>query len=918
MTGRKNNSIRLVHGGQKGQALVVAVITMFLLLFIGGLFVALVAHNLQNAGKSQQGESAMRYALAGIQYASYNLLHSPDGADWRPPLPDRSELQPNDPDLIYLNSTDPEGRYARIDLGGGRALIRVSYFSDPNSGNTQRYIRIESIGRVGYFNPNDPTTFTASPPRLRRKVVAYMAIGLPDYLRFITNINNDTKEEADIGAPPTGVLYPEQMGGVSVRTPGGTFIQTGAPIFANCDLKLMGNLTLQEFGAQNNAVMAAGNISIASETLNGNTYDPTLNGNAIAPSLIPNPNGNGMVPNPQFNTFGGLIRDASPNPDASGYPRGITRLDPPRIDSVDPNSGANRYYSLTRDSGSNLPNTGSLSGNYCLGNGIYINDFNDYEQETTNVYGGQTLPSLWLNHNNPHWVGPYYDPKCGVIVRLGYFGNPAEPGIQMTRTDANFPDPPGNNDATNPPSKQETFYFFYYKPADNSVPVLKLDNPFYRAYLKAQMGNNATDAEVDAWLPPFNGVILAEGDIRIAGIAPAKANIPVRGPGNGDMALAQPPALTFVSNANIYIEGSLIREAPDSMIALLAKNYVAVNTTVFLQPTTPPNFVDTTGNPSDPFDMDIPIGQRYTLAFMFGDNASQYTTNGSASPIYLLLRQGSPQNNPPPGATYMNMFINQWMEANPGDSLYHFAPNSTTWVIQNTLQQDLFEHRSFQLEPAPNNSNYTLSSLPGDVNQLSLGPDPTQYGPPPPQDYLFSQAAVEPMDVRIEALIYAQNGSFFIIPGYPMNMNPNDTPENYAATGSRPEGTDPMYPFYYQPVDCRITIDGAVAENRTATIADQSAWMQLWGYIPRQDGSSNVTVPDAHVKGTDVGFNGGVDEGMSNVQGLRFLYDPVLWNPFLPGTNTPVRQDIWGRVLPPVPKLPVCPQIIYTNMATSG
>jgi hypothetical protein len=878
---RRINGFRAVH---RGQSLIVAVITMFVMLFIGGIFVALVAHNLQSAGRSRQDTMARQLAEAGVRYASYMLLNSPQGADWRPALQDMTTVIPNDPDIIYLNSTDPEGRYARVNFGEGRALIRVSYFVDP--GNA-RYIKIESIGRVGIYNPNDPTTFTATPPRLRRKMVAYMAIGLTDYLRYVTNYNNDSKAEADIGTPPVGVPFPNVMGGMQVRMPGNTgFTQTYAPIYANCNLRLLGNVALSEAVASNGGIKSSGNILL------DNNGPATMNGNQVIPSGA------------NFNTFGGLIRDGSSTPDSNGYNNGITRLPPPSLNAVDPATNQNRYYSLTRDSGQVLPNSSTLSGSYILGNGLYVNDANDTEQTTAYIAGGQSLRSIWLNpsKNTPGWNGPYYTPP-GLQVEIGYFGNPAVPGIQLVRDDSTFPDLPGNNDTTNPPLQREAvFSFFYYRPADNSSPVLKLDNPFYRAWLKNVTGKD--DNFVDNWLPAFNGVILAEGNIRIKGLIPAKANIPVRGPGNGNMNLALPPALSIVSNSNIYIEGSIVREDPASCVALMAQDYVTVNTTQFLAPVgSNLAFVSSSGDTNPPYHVDVPIGQRYTVDFTFGDDASKYTTGSNPSPVMLLLRQGSPEPISPPGATYVNLFVNQWMGGNP---LYMFAPNTPTYTLQNSQQYDLFEHRSFPLEPVPNGSAYTLNSAPGIHNVLSIGPDPTAAGTPPPQDYLFSRVAVVPMDVRIEALIYAQTGSFFIIPGYPLNADPNDTNPS-----TRPAGTDPAYPLYYQPIDCRITVVGAVSENLTASPADQAAWMQLWGYIPRVYGSSNITVPDQHLKGEDIGASDGTDAGLPNVQGLRFLYDPMLQDPQYPGNGPFLRVDPQNRPLPPLPCLPVCPGFVY-------
>src|SRR5215813_4056427 len=68
----------------RGQSLIVAVIVMFVLLFIGGIFVGLVAHNLLNAGRARDTLSAQQFAEAGIKQMQNYLLYSPEGADYRP------------------------------------------------------------------------------------------------------------------------------------------------------------------------------------------------------------------------------------------------------------------------------------------------------------------------------------------------------------------------------------------------------------------------------------------------------------------------------------------------------------------------------------------------------------------------------------------------------------------------------------------------------------------------------------------------------------------------------------------------------------------------------------------------------------------------------------------------------------------
>jgi hypothetical protein len=252
---------------------------------------------------------------------------------------------------------------------------------------------------------------------------------------------------------------------------------------------------------------------------------------------------------------------------------------------------------------------------------------------------------------------------------------------------------------------------------------------------------------------------------------------------------------------------------------------------------------------------------------------------------------------------------------------------------------DLFEQRAFTIFPRQAGVFYTMNTNPGGINTIRAAVDPTISTQSGAKDYLFSRMAVAPMDIRIEALIYAQNESFFVIPGYALNQNPADTRDAAlrratdaglpAGSMLRPSGTTDMYPFYNEPYDCRITIVGAVAECRTASAADQAAWLQLWGYIPEAFGSTGknppdpnaeIRIPQEHTLGNEMGgavipdsrttaernFYG---QNSGFARGLRFIYDPALTAPFVnytPGARA-YRTDNYGRVLPPLPRLPVSP-----------
>ena len=71
-----------------GQALLVAVLLMMVILLTGILFVAIVSYNQFQSSRSADVVAAQSLADAGIRWANDNLSKNVEGADWRPPFPD--------------------------------------------------------------------------------------------------------------------------------------------------------------------------------------------------------------------------------------------------------------------------------------------------------------------------------------------------------------------------------------------------------------------------------------------------------------------------------------------------------------------------------------------------------------------------------------------------------------------------------------------------------------------------------------------------------------------------------------------------------------------------------------------------------------------------------------------------------------
>jgi hypothetical protein len=229
------------------------------------------------------------------------------------------------------------------------------------------------------------------------------------------------------------------------------------------------------------------------------------------------------------------------------------------------------------------------------------------------------------------------------------------------------------------------------------------------------------------------------------------------------------------------------------------------------------------------------------------------------------------------------------------------------------------------ITPPPERGTYRL--LAQETNDFAFRPNTVNGAPT--NDWLLARAAMVPGDVRIEASVYAEEGSFFIIPSPWFNPNPNDRRDTYAALGATdPErqlarleafGANPEMPFYGEPLDVRVQIVGSVSENTTPPIATQSEWLKKWGWIPRTLGATTTRIPNQHVPAATRTTDPGLTSTLY-VPNLIISYDPSLatgrtWDPGQPSpfsaANRNIRVDAFNRPLPPMPRLPVSPTLAY-------
>lgn len=848
-------------GSTSGQSLIIALSVMFVLVFLGTVFVTLLGRNLQSALRSGDVLTARQAAEAGISLAHKMLLYSEDGADWRPApanLDPRDPLNQLNPDIQWLRpeapaedaatGAGPTGGYTSFLSGNGRYLLKVSYNPDPRD-PMSRYIKIETVGRAGVVDSDfegsgqpDPTTLASSGPiRLRQELTAYQPIGITDYARFITN--KDKRPDFFSFGKAIGAL-PMQLGGRIAGTP------RSAPIHVNGNLRWSGDVDLylravqsaDDSGAANQTLPADG-VEVAGEiamdpgaTVQIYRYLTGSSATSLGDALPSN--------DPAFKTFEGLYRDGSDVPDADGYARGVKRLEPPLIDQEDPASGVERYLRLTRDSGQWVPlgNRFQNSGRYGWGDGLYINNSSDTQEAGSSVFGGvQTLQTEWTHPDGKgSWQGDRYVPK-GVVIRI----NP-DSTLTITRTDT---------------QRHNSKYVWYELQGGRLVERPDLGPTMTMPY-------------------PPNGVVYADGNIRISGV------------------VARNKQLTIVSGDNIYIEGNILKEDQDtSALSLLARNNIVVNTTQFLSlpPLASPIFEPAFGDLGPPFATRVTSapGTDYVSDFSFGywfssapglNTAVDYPAWQDGSRLHLFVRHAGA------GATAsVNLFLNgQAYDFGAGVFNYLMSDPATQWA------PGVYEGQVFPLQLGAGPA--ALNTTPGAQNTLQIALNQTGLEQTR-ADYLLQSIAVLPMDIDIQALMYAQEGSFFVIPGPWFNSNPDDTPQKMIERGGRPAYVkNPAFPFYGEPLDIKITVDGAISENVPASDADVDAWLRKWSNIPEKYGASNE----------DTAHPG---------EGITYLYDPHLGFPV--GPAGPLRTDQYGRALPVTPRLPVSQDLIYVGRLSS-
>lgn len=977
-----------------------------------------------------------------------------------------------------LGGPDGLGPYTRVSTNNGRGLVRVRFApsdaniftSQPsgplrNPGRARMYTIIEAVGRPGRLTFNDPTSLNSgnavqfqnyadgasfrnalalmkkfdSQIVLSSKQIAFASIGIIETQRYITD-KYHLSRPVNIGIPSNfGSVYK----GVDVQsgkdlatgnvvttplsmvmgidmplfnfgdppTPTASLVGLGGSLFSNVDLRVNGtiyaklNAPLGEIWAI--SALLYGATDDAKLEVERNTIDP-VTGAWVAPTTTtlqtggnPDLSSRGL----NFSTVFGQVRDGIATTDSDGFQRGVGTKDPPRAFDRDPDTGMTRYVLATRESGALVGN--GNSGRFGYGSSVYVDNFADRqspadERARAQVGTSGALVNDWLNPNNNQpnsgWQGAFYVPR-GAYVRLLIDGFTIERDARAPAAQKFWKGPDGNQ-PTNSQGQPVQSGSIRYRIGFDSNGIQRIINSY-----TPDPTDPSRAVDIDAASPnfdagyPFGGVLYFEGNVRIRGIIPTDVQ------------------LTVVSDATIYVEGSITKGVTDesgarltrpsrSALMLIAHDYVAINTTQFFGPASGQNLEEVNDSSSaisfNPVRMrvggaplrfitEIPLDPRanpnnpstwgpYAMDYREYQSPDPTENNGPAITTRLLLTHT--MDDGPAPATYTSLNVNFGLD-NPNtvttdDWVYQFQLTNNNAATQpyidagaaagdyrpiyglgvETWQRySRFETIGFPLitgnfaydttngyllestgPPADPQGTYALTTEL--TNEFSI--EHNNVGNDPTNDYLLARAAMVPADVRIEASVYAEDGSFFVIPGPPFNPNPNDRREVFEAAVNanggfsdssaiqqalqeRLEnfGTFPETPFYGEPLDVRIVIVGAISENTPASMDQQAQWLKRWGWIPGQIGAlydlsgatpRPILIPKSHVpSGYDL--LGGTNPALF-VPNLIYAYDPVLATARVNGfdaspANPVLRQDAYGRTLPPMPKLPVSPTLAY-------
>lgn len=919
-------------------------------------------------------------------------------------------------------------------------------FADPTGslrtpGKARRYITIETVGRPGQLLAGsriDPSLLLDQSVKVEnyvdanelqqelgtmrqmdnliynsRRMIGFASLGITEQAHFITNKHNVSRA-AEIGFPlgsggapirgsDIGVTY-EGSPVQSVRRFGLAFAEPnsgvanswqsvpgGGSLHSNADLVVYGvnEIILNSFLGESwnvaGRIKPGGNASgLAISRVFYNTAADQWQSSVAANQFRNYPGGfpstiNNPIPvsgpqldsdSPIFATLGYILRDGRRSQDIDGYSRGISRKEPPSIMADDPQGGGNRYREQTRNSGQVVG--GRNIGVFGYGRGIYVDSDErgntDSEDEREQLGSVRSLPNDWLNPNNPSslaWQGPYYRPIAAYLQLL-------PDGFLITRDSRS--DRPFWRNVNGANSGQSTVRYRIRRIGDRTYILNSILHPG----LVGLPAGSLADTEFLNNGAEFNGLVYFEGDVAVRGVIPTDHQISV------------------ISMGTIYINGSItkglvteagavLNRASQSLIALMARDYITINTTQFFAPgpgqDPKPKNADPLADTPNPFELNFSDAEEITLQAQLllnpnspGGNVanpatwSPYVTqysaaNGGGALNTNVLMKVSADDDGPSGLSmdvvplthadgsptgFRSYLFKRLLdfgaagviEYNSASPAYApgFGPNIPVYGLGDpavnaypkfeVIAQAIVDRNTGAFLPYSVADRKLLSDATNPEGQYELAmQDETAMrlrlnyaGTAVPKNFLVAQTAMAPHNIRIEAALFAEEGSFFVIPGPWFNNNNEDTRDNFEnAVGiyngipgfeqrqrRRFEvfGHSPEVPFYAEPLMIQVEIYGSLSENMPAPISQQAEWLQKWGWLPRRLGATGVLLPEQFIP---AGYDVNTDLTVPN---LLLRYDPALGTGTTDGT-TPLRVDDFGRMLPPLPRLPVSSTLAY-------
>jgi len=775
---------------ERGQVLLLAVIIMLLIALVAAVFITTVAHDITASDRESDSVQSRNLAEAGIRYVSEQLNRY--GADWRPG-PGGAPGDPTYWDEVeisrgwdrqgYVKYPHPDGvnsptpqdpAYNQVD----HFLVRVDYAPTPGD-MLSKCLRISAVGRPG----NNLYIF--------HRRYAFKPIGLTDYAWFVTDRTRQP------GAAVLGLPWIDLNGdGVQQAAEALGFLVDG-PVRSNKDLVWDAPVAVNL--AAGEQVLVAGQITHAVNGVPDSAVTINVNGTAVGPS------GSAAFPtgNPQY-------RDNYP---ASGDPlRAVRRLTPPSLglDEPDPATGRTRYEELTKYSGEDIVVTNNASGvntgqypyyhavNGVVINGLYIDNFTDTQDPVD-------VRNEWLQPHN--WGGRTYLP-------LAEDGHVAGAEVVL------YPNDPTGTTAT--PK-------IYVQRSDHNWPTLS-------GTLPNMVESDSGDPE--AYFDyPANGVIYAEGNLRLHGVLPVSS-------AGADY------NLTVVSGGIIYVDGNLLRptdagflatDGPqNTRIALLARDHIVINPTQFF-PQTVAGVAGGSWNVADLTDPHWILDPTGTQAEFLIFNLGQPPTGR----LYLTVKHADQDAaDGLPCSAEISLWdwgLGRWSTSAvvpgvtaTGQPITVPYPSYTTPLMGGVYYQPDAWSVASSIFQYPGSAGFATAGLDNYVRlQSAAGSTASQ------SSLHLTNAKIEQLDgsghpidagltLVVSALLYAERGSLFIIPGD--WFDPTMTSE-LVAGGTGNAGDTPADRYArFRRYNYRVVVNGAVVINDTPSLADVGEWNDKWSY----------------------------------------------------------------------------------------